>query len=179
MYYYLVSSLPVLKRDEAPFYSLAAFMGLCSDWITELEYLLLDKLNLVPVSLSESGFPYSSVAAEWYKWEICLRNRIARARSGILGREAGAFVLETEENFTEIDKLVQEVFLIADPLEREKALDNIRWYKAEELEFGHDFDFAKLCVYKIKLMLREKWTERVKEKGVKNLNDIINNVYAG
>lgn len=178
MYYFLVSSLPMLKRDETPFYSLPAFMGLCADWITEHEYSILEKLELVPVSISESGFPASSVAAEWYRWEICLRNRIAKARSGVLGRDAGAFMLEAEDEFTEIDKAVQEVFLLTDPLEREKALDGIRWYKAEELEFGHDFDFAKLCVYKIKLMLREKWTERLKEKGVKNLNDIINNVYA-
>ena len=45
-----------------------------------------------------------------------------------------------------------------------------------EMQKDH-FDFDKLCIYKIKLALREKWTERVKDKGEKNLGGVVERVY--
>jgi hypothetical protein len=179
-YYYLISSLPMLKKDEKPLLSLQDFLCLCGEWLSDKELDDLKSLSLVPGETFP--FPDGSIAERWYSWEINLRNMIAvnRAKSSPASKgDAESFIRPENDYYSDAEKAVQDAFSKANPQEREKTLDSYRWNRIEDLETGHIFDFERLCAYKVKLMLREKWNERVKDAGSDNFDSIVESVYHG
>jgi len=82
-----------------------------------------------------------------------------------------------KDYFSEIDRGVQEAFSAKDPKLKEKILDNLRWKELDNLESGHQFDVTKLCIYKLRLMICEKWINRQIEKGETNLESIVEHFY--
>lgn len=178
-YYYLVSTLPMLRwftvnhhewNENIPFSS-DDFMARCSGWLSESEFRRLNKLSLIPSEDISSPAGYS--AEKWYVWETCLRNKIVKFRVLSSEKDAEKNIRTESDCFSEIDRGVQEAFTASDPIKREKALDLLRWNMLEDIESGHHFDFDKLCVYKLKLMLREKWIGRDEKKGSENLEYIL------
>lgn len=174
-YYYLVSSLPMLKPEETPFLSSREFLEICADKLSAKDFSALSAISLVPDE--SAAFPADSAAAKWNTWEICLRNRIAAHRTG-KGQDASEYMLPETDCFSEIEAGVQEAYGIKNPLERENIFDRMRWRKLDDLEAGHDFDFDKLCIYMLKLLLREKWLIRSKENGFNNLDGAIAKIYS-
>jgi len=172
-YYYLISSLPMLMFDETALLSVEEFNETCAGKISESDLEILDKLSLVP----EAGqaFPVNSAAERWRQWEICLRNRIASHRAPH-GKDIHSYLQEEDACFCDIDTGTQEAFGLKNPLEREKYFDQMRWRALEDFESGHHFDFDKLCIYKLKLLLLEKWNERQVEQGEKNLDVMLNQI---
>ena len=168
-FYYLISSLPMLTLDEKPSIDSAKFLDSCNGFVLPEELETLSDLALHP---SDSNS--CNVIEEWSNWETLLRNQLVlkRAKQG-----SEKYLHEEHDTFSEIVKGVQEAYLKADPLEREDYLDQLRWTRLEDLEVGHEFDFRKLCIYKIKLMLCEKRINRSREKGSENYDDIINTIY--
>ena len=179
-YYYLISSLPTLKRDDTPYHTVASFTAICAEHISREELRILNDLSLIPADDSLKNAAHGSFVSKWYEWENYLRNRISKIRSVYLGRGSNKFLRPQEEHlmFPEIDKVITEQLLSTGPADKEKTLDNLRWTKLDELELGHYFDFDILCSYKLKLLIREKWLKRDLNKGMKNLNEIMNNVYS-
>jgi len=176
-YYYLISSLPMLRQDEGARISIEDFLGECSKWLDDNEMETIKQLSPVPDdSLRTSGV---ASLASWAEWEICLRNRLARQRAHKAGKDPEAVCLHENDWFSEVERAAQDSSSAANPLERERILDDLRWKKFEDLECGHIFDFDKLCLYKLKLMLRLKWSERKKEAGEKNFNVLLDKVYGG
>ncbi len=176
-YFYLGASLPSLKRDEASPLSVEAFLELCSKWVDPARLELLSKLGAVPSA--EGAIPKACASThEFLAWERALRSRLARQRAGKLGRTE----LPSEDSaasdayFVEFERLVQEVYAAPNPLERERLLDAARWRKLEDLELGHIFDFDNLCIYKLRLMLREKWSARQVQKGSANLDRAVDSI---
>ena len=168
-FYYLISSLPMLSLDETPSIDSAKFLDSCDGFVLPEELETLTELALHP-----SDPPSDNILEEWSNWETLLRNQLVLKRSKQGGEK---YLHEENGTFSEILKGVQEAYLKADPLEREDYLDQLRWARLEDLEVGHEFDFRKLCIYKIKLMLCEKRMNRGKEKGSTNYDDIINTIY--
>jgi len=172
-YYYLISSLPMLMFDETAPLNVEEFNAACSDKISENDLEILNKLGLVP----EDGriFSENSAAERWRRWEVCLRNRIAAHRVPH-GKDIHEYLQEEKGCFGEIDSGVQEAFGIKNPLEREKYFDRMRWSALDDFESGHHFDFDKLCIYKLKLLLLAKWNERQVEQGEKNLDIMLGRI---
>ena len=175
-YFYLGASLPSVKRDEVPLLSVEAFLELCVKWVSPAKLRLLSELGLVPPS--EGAIPEICASArEYLNWERAMRVRFARQRATRLGRQD----LPAEDSlsgayFTDLERLVQEAYLAPNPLERERLLDAARWRKLEDLELGHIFDFDNLCIYKLKLMLREKWGVRQLQKGSADLDSAVDSI---
>lgn len=168
-YYYLVSSLPELAPEAEPSERMDAFMESCGDWLSVGEMAILSSLSLTPELLSDETTEMTDTIALWYDWETCLRNRIVRQRSGS-GQEMEMVLRYECDYYSEIESGVMEAWAQPDPKERERALDLLRWRYLDHLEGGHYFDFARLCIYKLKLMLREKWRFRQVEPGLANLD---------
>jgi len=156
-YYYLISSLPALMADGEPVINLTEFMDQCGEWLSDGEMKELSSLGLVPVNAAEAA-RLSSASLAWNDWETCLRNAIARHR-GAAGQDLEASLRYELDCYGEIESGVQEAWSQSDPLERERVLYRLRWRFLDDLEGGHNFDFALIVVYKLKLMLREKWVE--------------------
>ncbi len=172
-YYYLISSLPMLMFDEKAQLSVEEFDAACLGKVTENDLEILNKLSLIPEA--EQIYPADSAAEHWRQWEICLRNRIALHRAP-QGKDIRASLQDEEACFCGIDTGIQEAFALRNPLKREKYFDHMRWRVLDDFESGHHFDSDKLCIYKLKLLLLEKWNDRQVEQGVKNLDVMLGQI---
>ena len=166
-FYYLISSLPMLEPDEAPKLTPEDFSAACADCISPKQAEILKSLSLVPGA---------GVMPEWEEWETMLRNRLAGRRSKAV-ENSGRYIREEKDFFSEIEHGVQEVYLKDNPLERENFLDTLRWNRLEDIEAGHEFDFTKLCVYKLKLLLCGKRAARDRVQGEENYDRIVAHIY--
>ena len=173
-YYYLISSLSTPILGERPQLTLEKFINACSDWVSESEYQELVNVSLIP---DFEKISKNSVVNQWKNWETCLKNRIAVIRAGNLNKEATNYTLEEKDFFSEIERGVQEAFSAASPMAKEKMLDELRWTELDNLESGHQFDLSILCIYKLRLMLCEKWLNREVESGEKNLDTVLLKFY--
>ena len=68
---------------------------------------------------------------------------------------------------------------VSDPVEREKAVDRIRWRMLDDLEAGHEFDFDGLCVYRLRLEILNRYRGRSVEKGRSNFNAAVDRIAGG
>ena len=108
------------------------------------------------------------------RFEQYLRTRIAQRRAGRDDDRAAALP-DPAEYFGMVDFGLAQA-AAADPFEREKLIDRIRWSHLDDLECGHDFDFAGLCVYRCKLAILEKYRERKAEQGRENFNRAVERI---
>ncbi len=176
-YHYLVSSLPMLMPDMEPVMNFQEFMDQCSDWLSVSQMAQLEATGLVPSF--DSVFPAGSASALWNDWETNLRNRLAANRAAGSGQDAESVLHEEIDVYGEIEQGIQEAWTQSDPLEREKILDRIRWRFLDDLEGGHLFDFDAICIYKLKLLIREKWTPRIVQTGRTNLDETVTAIEQG
>lgn len=172
-YYYLISSLPMIRQDETPGISVESFLEECGKWLDGNEMNIINSLTLVP---GAEETPVTALQG-WYDWENKLRNGLARLRGHKLSRDVESVCRHENDYFSEVERAAQDFSAIASPLERERMLDDLRWKRLEDLESGHIFDFDRLCVYKLKLMLRLKWSDRKKEPGEKNFSELVDHIY--
>ena len=172
-YYYLISSLPMLMFDEKPLLSVKELDEACVDKLSENDLEILNMLSLVPEA--KQTYPTGSAAERWRQWEIYLRNRIVSHRAPH-GKDIHSYLQDEKACFCDIDSRLQEAFGLKNPLEREKYFDQMRWWALDDFESGHHFDFDKLCIYKLKLLLLEKWNERQVEQGGKNLDIMLEQI---
>ncbi len=171
-YYYLLSSLPLLRKGEQPPITSEHLISACSQMLGAGTAEKLQQIKLFPEE--EIPFRKSSAVNRWYQWETELRHRLAKFRALRLEREFEE--ADYANGMADIDRSIEEILTNANPLEREKLLDSLRWNALDNFEFGHDFDFDILCIYRIKLMLLEKWIGREPRKGFENLDAIIGNL---
>ncbi len=155
--------------------SAGEFMDLCEEHLAPGKKDALESVSLVPDKCDLRGITHSM--SEWYSWETNLRNAVVHNADTPDGHECEKNVRQEKDAFSEILKGVQDAFAAADPMKREKALDRMRWDKVDGLESGHQFDFDKLCLYKIKIMILEKWMGREKRKGEDVLSSALNEIY--
>jgi len=179
-YYYLVASLPYLQLEQPMPLSGEKFLELCADWVTEEKIEYMRELSLVPPLNDEPKKPQMSDSVSlWHRWESAFRGKIGRYRAARLGREPEAAGLPENSNFSEFERFIPEAFAIANPLERTRFLDTLRWRRLDDLEFGHSFDFDILCIYRLRQLLLEKIAERNKDKGYRNLDSVVGKLHAG
>jgi hypothetical protein len=175
-YYYLLSSLPMLREGEEPPLSSADFLYRCADWLTPEEQAELAALALVPPSNPPDVPPDPAIAA-WHDWETDFRNRIALAREAAAERDPAADQRPVGPCFPSSDRTVQEAFAAPDPRERERLLDRARWRRLEDLEVSWSFGFDRLCIYKLKLLLAEPWLSREATAGRQVVDQLVGALY--
>jgi len=174
-YYYLISSLSMPVLGEKLPQTLESFMDSCSNWLPDSEYRELEKISLIP---DYERLSKNKLVNQWKNWETCLRNRFAKIRSDNLQKNASTFLQEEKDVFSEIDKGVQEAYSAENPMLKEKALDKLRWKELDNMESGNKFNLAILCIYKLRLMLSEKWIARESEQGERNLEATLLKFYS-
>lgn len=172
--YYLVSSLPSFNFGDKPFYSSEGFVRQCSDWISSDEVQELGNISLIP---DGSVSTKSSFAKTWYELLGALIYSSVKFRAVKLGRDISSIQKEQKTIYSDIDKGVQDAFSADNPMEKEKKLDKLKWNLLDSLEVGHQFDFDKLCIYKLRILLCEKWHTRKEADGKKNLEDVLSFLY--
>lgn len=175
-FYYLISSLPELTLGEAPSIDINELHRISEEFLSSQQMEELKKIQLIPYkdSQNKSKLP---VIEDWKNWEICLRNRAVKVRSGQLRKDSENFLREENDVSCETDKAIQEAYSSLDPKEKEMKLDDLRLKALEDLSVGHHFDLTKLCIYKLKLLICYKWVPRTRNKGTKNFEYCLSHLY--
>ncbi len=171
MYYYLVSSLPMLRLEEAPAWNSAAFLDACRGHLEPGRLAALAASDLVPAAAEAP----SCCAAEsrWRAWETWLRNSLADARAAGRSGEQGSWKRPETDVFPGLRRQLEEALNAANPLLREQALDRLRWQFLDALKVGCEFAFDALFVYRLQLLLAEKWAAVDAAAGGKRLQELV------
>lgn len=176
-FYYFISTLPMLNIEETPFFTLEEFKSSARDWINDNEKEILDNLTL---NLSKDKNISSTVSEKWNDYETFLRNLLASSRGSKLSRESDLFLRECSDFYINIQNAISEILNNdLNPLEKEKAIDKLRWDFLSDLESEYSFEFEILCVYKLKLMLCLKWSRKTNESGNENYDKIVDDLFSG
>jgi len=154
--FYLIASLPALTFLQKPLISPDAFQALCEAQLGASDYraavLLAQELD--PDAEAISNHPF---VARWQAREIQLRNAIARARAARRKRDAAGSI-RTHTGFdTGIEEAVENAFSLPNPLEREQALDRLRWTVLDELAGVDPFAVSVVLAYAVKLRIAQRW----------------------
>jgi hypothetical protein len=167
-YYYLVSTLPLLCLDDPPPLTSEAFLELCRAHVDEAGFRRLRAVDLIP-----DGEPGGAVDRGWRAWETYVRNLLATLRGGALRRETGDSLRPEIDVFPGDRRRLEEIMNEDDPAARERALDELRWRRLDDLAVGHHFDVEALVVYRLRLRIMEKWAARESERGKDNLTQLV------
>jgi len=176
-YYFLVASLPALQYDVAPTVSSDRLRPLCDEHLTRADRDILRQARLDVWNGDGSLHPS---LRRWYRWEISLRNSLARGRAHAKGADAEPYLRPVPslsfENFGadtfECEALARSSLSAPNPLVAQDALDRARWALFDSLEFGHPFELDWLLAYALKLQLLERRAQASPERGLEALESI-------
>lgn len=160
-YYFLLSSLPMLRAEGKPPLTYAEFLERCKSCVGAGRYALLESLT----PASDRG----PLLADWSKFYAALEGELTDLRNGRLGRQpqrrgGGDGALRREISAAIEGK---------DPLEAEKALLALQFKKLDELIGTHAFDDCALIGYALKLKLLERKNRFDQKKGRAEMDRIL------
>jgi hypothetical protein len=166
-YYFLISSLPLLRFGAAPFLSSSRFLDLVTE---QAGQELADKLATISLAPKEPG----RFAAErfWYTMETHIRNYLLRARSR-KATQVDRWRRPEKDVFPSLDHQLHKALGAPNPLERERQLDAIRWELLDEPLIGENFSVDALVVYRLRLLIAEKWQAFSSDKGREALDALV------
>ncbi len=166
-YYYTLASLPMLFFNEAPHISRERFEAVCTEQLDGADMKLLFDARFEGVSEDKSRNP---VYSRYKRWEISLRNELAKLRGQSRGMEFEKFLIPGE-GVIGIEDLAKETFTNPSPYEGMLKLYSARWEYLEELGINQFFNLEALTVYYLKLQILEKLLAYTKERGTAGLKN--------
>ena len=151
-YYYLVASLPLLRPDDPPPFSSAAWLELCREHAAGNDHALLARISFDSLGALPGDH---AVWQSYSSWETALRNELAVQRAQRLGLSPDPFLHQAPFH-AGLHALAREALAAGTPRAVEATLDRRRWSRLEGLEAGTQFDLGRLIVYRLKLLLLER-----------------------
>lgn len=153
-YFYLLSSLPLLRRNENPPLSYDDFMRQCREQLPAADLHQVELAGLLPpADLTPVRAP---VLRDWYAWETFVRNVLAAGRARRKRLDPAPFLRHTDYFQPSDQKRIEEIFALSGAEEREGGLLQLRWERLDALESGHYFDLGVLLVYALRLQLLQR-----------------------
>lgn len=156
-YYYFTASLPSLRRDAPPPMPRAEFMERAARFLKPKDLAVLEGARLfIP---EDGSFPTSAGSSallmRYYRWELGLRNELARLRAQRLQKPAERYAKPGEPEFEGV-KAAQAAFQADDPLQGEQLIERERWAFIEALAVNRYFDMDYLVSYALLLEALER-----------------------
>ncbi len=167
-HYYLVASLPSLELDGKLPWTAAEFLRACEN--------ALESEDLAEVMMALEGREAQARHGSLRRWhwrETQLRNAVARHRASKLGGEHPSAPREHGEFDVGIERGVSEAMRLSDPLEREKALDLLRWRMSEEMATGEPFGLGAVLGHALKLRLASRWHSMEEQQGRRTIAEMV------
>jgi hypothetical protein len=168
-YYYFAAGLPWLTFGaEAPM-TFDAFLDRAGDFLSARDLRALRALSdpLFP----PDGHPF---VRAWRAVETRVRNAAARARAARRRLDAAPHLREESGTVDmALERAVNEALAQPDPLQREMALDRVRWGKLEDLGGFEPFSSEAVLAYGAKLRLVERWDAMNQEEGAGKMESLV------
>jgi hypothetical protein len=161
VYAYLLSTLPSFGPYDTPPFTLEALLERCRPYLAEGELLALSDPEAGVGVAGEAG----AVARRWWDGERQLRNAVARRRAAAWGVSPEPYLREHEGFRVEIEDGVGRAYEAAHPLDRERALDALRWRLLDDLAGVVPWGFAALFAYAQRLRIAQAWAGRTVDDG--------------
>lgn len=145
-YYYLMSSLPMLKSDGSMPFEYSKFVDMCKGAVSEHTLSILKDLTVE----SDTG----PLIKQWAEFYGVYKSELNYQRNLRLGRQTQPPMVREES----IIRAVAEAMNNENPLEAENFLLSIQFEKLDGLIGVHSFDDWSLMGYAMKLKLLERKT---------------------
>lgn len=170
-YYFLVASLPMLQRDARPPFTSEVL------WEKAAPHLRPRHRHALRALLDgkDDAHPFVKTMRDA---ETQIRNAVVRHRARRSDRDPAPYLRPVRGYRGEIESGVDAAFTQSDPLNREFALDSLRWTLAGEIQ-GHDlFGEAALFAYAVKLEILGKQARVNAERGREKIEKFLRNAFA-
>ncbi|MFU8780363.1 MAG: DUF2764 family protein [Kiritimatiellia bacterium] len=152
-YYYLIASLPALAMEQTPI-SEEAFHTRCQ---AELRPRDMQAVYAAEATPDPDLATSQSFVRRWNDHEIQLRNTIAQTRAAKRQIDASR-IMRTHGGYTTIiEDAVETAWNQPTPLDREKALDKLRWKLLEDIQGPDPFSFNVILAYALKRKIAQRW----------------------
>lgn len=154
--YYFCSQLPGLAFGARPPFSCAEFRQRAAALLSERDAALI-ALCVYPPSRA-AAVPQDCAYDRFRTWNFALIGEVARLRTAA---HPAADVTYAElppetDGFAYVKEDAAAAARAADPLERERVFDRIRWAKLDDLAAGRGFTLDEVMIYFLKLAILEK-----------------------
>ena len=152
-YYYLTSSLPLLKFQEKPYITVEEFIAEAKKWLIVGDFAILSQVDINNFTLDEKDVPIVRIYKDF---EYSIRNELASFR--IAKKKNTEYKIRKD-----LTEIIQEDY---NPLEMEVKLLQLRWEFLEQQELSHFFDLDFLIIYYLKLQILKRLFSFDKQKGI-------------
>ncbi|MDD5707224.1 MAG: DUF2764 family protein [Kiritimatiellae bacterium] len=159
---YFIASLPMLAPGQAPGISTESFRAAC-------EAQLDPALGAAACALLDGRPGPHPFALQWQDRETILRNAVARRRASRHGTDALSAQHPAAGSDVRIEHGVAAAFEQTDPLQRERALNRLRWNVLEELQGNQPMAPEVVLAYAVKLRLLDRWSRLNADAGAARL----------
>jgi hypothetical protein len=158
--YFLIASLPMIHLGEKPPLRMADFLSACAASLTDGEMAVLHDLLEHDGALETHPF-----SRDWRDRETELRNAVVRLRAQKRQVRPERYLRPGAGARVYIHTGVAEAFKAADPMQREHALNRLRWNLLEELAGFNPFSLEAVFSYALRLRLAGRAAGSRSEEG--------------
>jgi len=177
-YYYFTTTLPSLQATaSAPPIPYGEFIERASRFLTARDLAVLSGARLfIPEDGSIPASAASSrLLSRYYRWELSLRNELARLRAGRLQKPVDRHVRPGDPEWDGL-KTAQAAFQAEDPLQGELLIERERWAFIETLATNRFFDMEYLAAYALLLQTLERRARFAVERGQEGYRTVYRSV---
>lgn len=167
-YYHIVSSLIPIIPGEPLYMTKNQVIETCKLWLDSKKIEALEALTLT----TEPSNIYPASINLYLDWERSFRNRLVTLRCYERNIDPDLYTKTTKGIYLLVENSVHEAITLP-PLEREKQFDSFRFQALELMTAAEHFNFAKVCVYLLKLEIGNKWVQREEEKGRSHFKELV------
>ena len=164
--YYTLASLPALSPEGLPHLTWEDFLDRISSELSQEDQQFFQTLGALGLeaSLETSDFSRTFVknyglVFQFFAWEKDLRLQLAQMRARDLSWQIDG--LEGDKHYF-LEEELKAVLSVPGPMERERAMDQLRWAILENWGKDEFYTLEALGLYALKLLIQlkqAKWTE--------------------
>jgi len=170
-YYYLAASLPLFPLGEMPRFDFRQFRAMCAEHLSADDLAGLDELDGDPALPAVHPF-----VRQWRKFEVLVRNAVVKVRAHRRQADPNMYLVPDTGYDSRIEHAVHEAFGRKTPLERELALDQLRWAESVQLSGFDAFTGDAVLAYAVRLRISERWAAFDLETGRQVLVNTLDSV---
>ena len=155
-YYYLVASLPSLRLAAESTMTREAFLTLADEQLSAADRRELDAVL--------AGRGSSAFGRRHAAFERSLVHSVGKARAERRGRDMRELPADLDDDMS-MQQAVRDAFAAADPLDRERRFDAMRWRWLEDEAQRDPFSSSAVFSYALRLGILSAWRVRTADVG--------------